>query len=91
MRNTCLLSMDEHKDEFKCLGRLSIHPSPRYVKCPFCGEEVEMWTDETKKKCPKCSGEIFAAEATSCIEWCKYAKECLGEEHYKKLKKEKNE
>ncbi|MFN3527761.1 MAG: hypothetical protein ACK4YO_01500 [Candidatus Altarchaeaceae archaeon] len=64
-----------------------VQPKPRYVKCPYCGKEVEIWTDETRKKCLKCGMEIFAAEATSCIEWCKYARKCVGEELYKKLKK----
>lgn len=77
-------------EEFKCLGSRFAQPTPRYVKCPCCGEEIEMWTDETKKKCPKCGKEIFAAEAASCIMWCKHARECVGEEIYKKLKGKKD-
>ena len=35
-------------------------------------------------KCPKCNKIVFRGEASSCIKWCKYAKECVGEEKYKK-------
>lgn len=80
--------------DFKCLGRqFVLQPNIEYLKCPDCGNEIEIWSDEFKAKCPNCKKEIFKEEASLCIEWCKYAKECVGEERYEehnKNKKEKN-
>jgi len=38
------------------------------------------------KECPNC-GFIIYNDINSCIQWCKHAKECVGEELYKKLMK----
>ena len=70
----------------KCPGAAKIRtPIPAYKKCPDCGEEVEIWSDELKAKCTKCGAMVFREDTPSCIEWCKYAKECIGEEKYNEL------
>ena len=70
----------------KCPGAAKIRtPIPAYKKCPDCGEEVEIWSDELKVKCTKCGATVFKEDTPSCIEWCRYAKECIGEEKYNKL------
>ncbi|PKP60471.1 MAG: hypothetical protein CVT88_02925 [Candidatus Altiarchaeales archaeon HGW-Altiarchaeales-1] len=61
----------------------------RILKCPNCGKEVEIWSDEFKAKCPNCKKEVFKEEASLCIEWCKHAKECVGEERYEEYEKNK--
>ena len=55
-------------------------------KCE-CGEEVEIFSDEMQVECSNC-GLIVYNDMQSCIQWCKYARECVGEELYNKLKKE---
>lgn len=77
--------------EFECPGSKNIRqPKPEYVKCPSCGEEVEMWTDEVKAACPKCKATVTRKEELSCLEWCKYAKECVGDAAYNNYMKNKS-
>jgi NADH pyrophosphatase NudC (nudix superfamily) len=69
----------------KCPGqdmrnlRVSIH------KCPQCGNEVEIFSDESKIRCKKCGTIVFKEEVPSCISWCASARQCLGEERWKQL------
>lgn len=70
---------------FECPGSKNIkRPTPENIKCPSCGEEVEIWSDEAKTKCPKCKTIVFRKEEQSCLNWCEYAKECIGEKKYNK-------
>lgn len=71
-----------------CPGSSKIRePIPEYFTCPQCGnQEVEIWTHELKAACDKCGALVFRPMEQSCIDWCKYAKECIGEEKYAELK-----
>jgi len=55
-------------------------------KCPNCGSEVEIFSDETRAKCHNCREYVYKDNVPSCIEWCSKARECLGEERWKALK-----
>lgn len=58
-------------------------PEPENIKCPACGQETEIWTDEIQITCPNCHNKILRQqEGASCLDWCKYAKECVGEQSY---------
>ncbi len=59
-------------------------PQPEAIKCPSCGWEVEIWTDEVKVTCPWCNAVILRQQEQSCLDWCRYAKECVGEQLYRK-------
>lgn len=68
---------------FECPGSSKFkHPQPEEIKCPGCGEAVEIWTDEVQTKCPRCETVVSREQGQSCLDWCKYAKECVGEEKY---------
>ncbi len=68
----------------ECPGaKLFKRPEPEIIKCPYCSEEVEIWTDEIKAKCLKCKKIITRKQHPSCLDWCKYAEECVGEQIYK--------
>ena len=68
---------------FECPGSKNIRqPIPEYVKCHFCKAEVEIWSDEIKAKCPNCKQTVTREAGLSCLEWCKYAKECVGDQVY---------
>ena len=69
----------------KCPGqdmrnlRVSLH------KCPECGHEVEIFSDELKAKCSRCGTMVYKEKVPSCIDWCASARQCLGEERWKQL------
>jgi len=58
---------------------------PDYIDCPFCGAEMEVWSDEPVAKCPACDREVTQSRDASCIDWCAYARECVGHEKYERL------
>lgn len=60
-------------------------PEPENIKCPSCGQEIEIWTDEIRITCPNCKNSVLhLREGANCLDWCKYAKECIGENAYNK-------
>jgi len=65
------------------------NPVPYYAKCPKCGTEVEIWSDEFYAECSKCGEIVVGQNPPSCVEWCKYARECLGLRRYNRLMEEK--
>lgn len=73
-------------DKF-CPGSTGIRaPMPESITCLNCGEEVEIWTDEMKAKCPNCGTTNFREQNPTCIDWCKFARQCIGDEAYERLK-----
>ncbi len=67
------------------------NPQPTFKNCPNCNCEVEIWTDEIKAICPKCKKTVLREAVPTCLDWCKFAKECVGEQEFKKYNKEKEE
>jgi hypothetical protein len=68
-----------------CPGSWNLRtPQLRLKRCPRCGAEVEMFSDEVKTDCRQCGLPIYQ-NLQSCVRWCRYARECLGEELYKRL------
>ena len=63
-------------------------PYPEEIKC-FCGEGVEIWSDETTVECKRCKRVITREMLPSCLDWCSMAKECVGKEKYKNYEKAK--
>jgi DNA-directed RNA polymerase subunit RPC12/RpoP len=47
----------------KCPGSTGV-PKPSYRKCPKCGAQVEIWSDEEKTKCPKCGATLHKENRT---------------------------
>lgn len=77
---------------FNCPGAKKFkQPEPEIVKCPSCGNETEIWTDEIQSVCPKCKNTILRQpKGASCLDWCKYAKECVGLQAYDNYIKNKS-
>lgn len=66
-----------------CPGaKLVRQPQPELFDCPNCGAEVEIWTDEIRRKCPRCKTVVMRYQDQSCLEWCKLAETCVGQEAY---------
>ena len=68
-----------------CPGTANLRtPTLSIKKCPQCGEEVEIFSNDIKVTCTSC-GFVICNDITSCVRWCKYARECVGEEMFRKL------
>ena len=73
----------------QCPGAARLRqPTIEEKVCPVCGNLIEMFSTDVTVACDKC-GFVAYNDAQNCIEWCKYAKQCIGEELYNKLMKEK--
>jgi hypothetical protein len=76
----------------KCPGSLLIRqPVPELANCPCCGYEIEIWSDEAKAKCRGCGKYYMKGMSQNCLDWCAYARECVGDEAYEKYLREKEE
>jgi len=72
-----------------CPGAANIRtPILTIKKCPQCGEEVELFSNDVSVKCSRC-GFVIYNDIASCVQWCRHAKECVGEEMYRKLTEKK--
>lgn len=49
-------------------------------KCPSCGTEIEIFSDEYQVKCYQCNNILYRERMSPCIEWCTLVNECLGKE-----------
>ncbi len=59
-----------------CPGSRAVRePTPEYISCPNCGDEVEVWTHEVSRACSKCGTRVFREQRPSCIDWCPYAEQ----------------
>lgn len=68
-----------------CPGSANLRTPTLSIKnCPRCGEEIEIFSDEIQATCLNC-GFVIYNDFISCIKWCKYARECVGEDTYKRL------
>ena len=54
--------------------------------CPHCGNIIELFSVDTEVACDKC-GFVAFNDTLSCVQWCKYAKQCVGEEMYEAMMK----
>lgn len=50
-------------------------------ECPNCGNLIELFSIDTQMACEKC-GFVAYNDTLSCVQWCQYAKQCVGEEMY---------
>ena len=54
--------------------------------CPQCGHEIEMFSIDTQMACEKC-GFVAYNDTLSCVQWCQYARQCVGDEMYGQMMK----
>ncbi len=72
--------------QMRCPGQDMRNLRVSIYKCPGCGADVELFSDEMRIKCQKCGTEVRRDQVPSCIDWCVYAKECLGEKRWLELR-----
>jgi len=53
-----------------------MRPAPSYLKCPKCGADVEIWSDEEEARCLTCGMVVCRGRVQSCLDWCEYADKC---------------
>jgi DNA-directed RNA polymerase subunit RPC12/RpoP len=64
----------------RCPGAAGFaEPIPEPIRCPHCGREVEIFTNEQSMKCYFCGGTVSRKSLPSCLDWCKYADLCRAE------------
>ena len=66
----------------KCPGIDFRYLRVKIIKCDNCGYKVEVFSDEMRAKCPKCKEYVYRKDMPSCIDWCRYAKKCIGDKRY---------
>ena len=59
------------------------------VECPKCGQPVEFFKDDIRRRCQKC-GHMFINPKLNlgCARWCQYADQCvgvIGKEEFKEI------
>lgn len=74
----------------KCPGQDNRNLRVDLFRCPNCGAEVEIFSDETRVRCHQCREYVYREKLPSCISWCASARQCLGEERWKRLMEETN-
>lgn len=74
----------------KCPGQDKKNIGAEGLKCTGCGYEIEVFSDEIKIKCPKCGNISVKKVLPSCVDWCKAAAECVGQDTYTKHLKDKS-
>lgn len=52
--------------------------------CPQCGHEIELFSIDTQMPCEHC-GFIAYNDTLSCVQWCKHARKCVGDEMYEQM------
>lgn len=52
--------------------------------CPQCGSVIELFSIDTQVACEQC-GFVAYNDTLSCVQWCEYARKCVGDEMYEKM------
>ena len=68
-----------------CQGRPST-PTLEEKICPQCGGVIEMFSTDSQAECDNC-GFVAYNDKLSCVQWCDYARQCVGDEMYERLMK----
>jgi len=73
---------------YRCPGQSHRNLKAELQQCSACGYQVEIFSDELMVRCPDCDREVYAKKNPSCIDWCKAAEKCLGQDRYEEPKRE---
>ena len=52
--------------------------------CPQCGNVIEIFSVDTEAACEHC-GFVIYNDQLSCVQWCKYARQCVGDRMYENM------
>lgn len=65
-----------------CQGKADITVEER--TCPQCGHEIEIFSIDADATCENC-GFVIYNDSLNCVQWCAYARQCVGDERYEQL------
>ena len=69
----------------ECAGKSNFGtPTLRIMKCPECGNDIEIFSTDVKVSCDKCGHTVYN-DINLCVTYCAHAEECVGTELYNKL------
>jgi len=75
----------------RCPGSAGIRtPTLSVKRCPRCGEEIEIFSNEVSASCGRC-GLVIYNDTASCLRWCRFADECVGPEIVRKFREAERE
>jgi transposase len=68
-----------------CPGASNIKGTPTLKEktCPECGKQLEIFSTDMQVECT--CGFIAYNDQISCINWCRFARECIGDEMFELL------
>jgi hypothetical protein len=67
---------------YRCPGADNIRTPTLETKiCPVCGGDIDLFSIDMQGVCEKCGFTAFN-DTKTCVKWCKYARECVGDELY---------
>jgi HD superfamily phosphohydrolase YqeK len=72
-----------------CPGQDRRNAHSENIICTHCGYAAEIFSDEFKVACPQCKNLICKERLPTCLDWCKAAKECLGDQPYQAYREAK--
>lgn len=61
-------------------------PTLHEKSCPNCGSIIEIFSIDTEVACENC-GFVAYNDTLSCVQWCQYARKCVGDEMYEHMMK----
>jgi hypothetical protein len=70
----------------KCPGQDKRKVVSESIICFSCGYTAEIFSDEIRVICSRCKNFIYKERLPTCLDWCKAARECIGEGKWKKIK-----
>lgn len=62
----------------RCPGLSGQQLTSTVLPCSNCGAEVEIFSDESRTRCPKCKTPVQKKAVPTCAKWCKANAECMG-------------
>jgi endogenous inhibitor of DNA gyrase (YacG/DUF329 family) len=62
----------------RCPGLSGQRLTSVLIRCPSCGHEVEMFSDESAVRCSHCKTPVRKAAVPTCAKWCRASAECMG-------------
>ena len=66
-----------------CQGRTKAQSFEEKV-CPVCGNLIEIFSIDTSVSCDNC-GFVAYNDTLNCVQWCQYARKCVGDEMYEHM------